>query len=340
MATIELEVLEGLAPFLVAEMRRVHLPEPRPTAREDRLRLTSTAPMLPRLMELRTAVGAYLLEEYPVPRPKALLGDQNLRRLSAQVRAVMELHPAHTFHGLRIDAAGSDSAVLRRLAATLAAETGLAGDPEHGDLLLRIRPQGPVWEVAARLTPRPLSTRAWRVRDVPGALNATIAAAMVEMTRPRRSDRYLNLMCGSGTLLVERLLRERAVSATGVDVSAGALRLARANLLAAGLGEMVSLEERDVLAATAEDAAHDAITADLPYGERTGNHATNAALYSGVLSAAARCAVPGARFAVITHDVRRFEAALAGSDRWETESVTRVFQGGYHPRIWLLARRP
>src|SRR5581483_7823655 len=100
----------------------------------------------------------------------------------------------------RIDAAGADSPTFRRLAAELATRTGLADDPATGDLLLRIRPAAGGWEVACRLSPRPLSTRAWRVRDIPFALNATIAAAMVEMTEPRPQDRFANLLCGSGTL--------------------------------------------------------------------------------------------------------------------------------------------
>ena len=60
------------------------------------------------------------------------------------------------------------------------------------------------WEVLIRLTPRPLSAREWRVCNMEGALNATIAAAMIEMTDPSaRRPRVFNLMCGSGTLLIE-----------------------------------------------------------------------------------------------------------------------------------------
>src|SRR5207245_442476 len=69
----------------------------------------------------------------------------------------------------------------------------------------------------------------------PGALNATIAAAMVRLVEPRRGDRFLNLMSGSGTLLVERLLLGGGAVAAGVDHDPEALAAATANASAAGL---------------------------------------------------------------------------------------------------------
>ena len=86
-----------------------------------------------------------------------------------------------------------------------------------------------------RLSPRPLTARAWRVCNLPGALNAVVAHAMVALSAPNPADRYLNLACGSGTLLVERLALGPARLAVGCDNAAGPLDCARANLRAAGL---------------------------------------------------------------------------------------------------------
>lgn len=284
-----------------------------------------------RALGLRTAVAAYSARRYPVPRPRGLLGEEHLRALVAQLRLSRDCR------SFRLSAAGSDSPVFRRLAAEVEARTGLLHDPDAGELLLRVRPAEGGWEVLARLTPRPLSARTWRVRDVPGALNATIAAAMVRLLGVRRGDRFLNLMCGSGTLLIERRLQGPARVAVGLDRDGAVLNDAAANIDAAGVA--AHLVRGDIRAAPLRANSFDALCADLPYGERSGSHAQNDALYGDFLSRAAELAAPRARLAVITHDIRRFERALAASSGWRTDRTLRVFQKGYRPQIWLFSRR-
>jgi 23S rRNA G2445 N2-methylase RlmL len=259
-----------------------------------------------------------------------MLGEEHLRALLEQIGSAGE------FESFRVSAAGSGSPVFQRLESELAARTGLQHDPQRGQLLLRVRPAGSGWEVLARLTPRPLSARAWRVRDVPGALNATIAAALLRLLGMGPRDRFANLMCGSGTLLAERLLAGRAQVAVGVDDDPVALAAAAANLDAAGVA--ASLIRGDVRRAPLKEGAFGALCADLPYGARSGSHGANDALYRDFLATAAAIAAPRARLAVITHDIRRFEQALAASGAWRTERTLRVFQKGYRPQVWLLDR--
>lgn len=277
-------------------------------------------------------MAAYSVARYPVPRPRGLLGEQHLRALLAQ------LGGRGPFESFRISAAGSESAVFQRLAGEISRRAGMRHDPEHGDLLLRVRPAAGAWEVLARLTPRPLSARSWRVRDLPGALNATIAAAMVRLVGARPRERFLNLMCGSGTLLAERLLHGRARVAVGLDLDPAALAAAAANLSEAAVA--ASLVRGDVRRPPLAGGAFDAICADLPYGQRTGSHSGNDALYADLLGAAAALGAPRARLAVITHDIRRFDTALAAAPAWRVARTFRVFQKGYRPQIWLLERRP
>ena len=52
---------------------------------------------------------------------------------------------------------------------------------------------------------------------------------------------------------------------------------------------------------------------------------------------ARRGAAPGARLAVLTHEVRLMERCLdQARGLWTPEGVTRVYQKGHHPRIYLL----
>jgi ubiquinone/menaquinone biosynthesis C-methylase UbiE len=336
---IECEVLAGLKPFVVDEVRRVLGHQAELVADDDPTALRfGYSGQLSALLRLRTAVAAYLLVTVPGRRPSALLGDTTL---FDQVEAVRRLHPPGAFSSFRLSAPGKESAALRRLREELTRRSGLAYDPEDGELLLRIRRAPAGWDLLTRLSPRPLSTRPWRVHNLPGALNATIAAAAVDMTRPRGGDRVLNLMCGSGTLLIERFARGRPALALGCDIDPSALAGTRGNLAAAGLTGSVGLAQTDVTALCFADATFDVLLADLPYGHRMGSHQDNAALYPAVLQEAARVAAPGAALLVVTHELRLFERCLATADRWwSVERAVQVYQKGHHPMVYLLRRTP
>jgi hypothetical protein len=298
---------------------------------------------LAELLGLRTAHSAYLALAFSGRRPTALLGHQNLRALLERIQVIRQLHPPGTVCTFRFGVAGRDTSTFRRLATELEAQSGLRHDPDDGELLIRIRPSGRPddgWEALLRLSPRPLSTRAWRVANYPGALNATIAAAMIDLTQPRSDDHFINLMCGSGTLLVERLLLCRTAEALGVDISGEALSAARANLAAAGVSRGARLMESDAVLTGLDMARYTVLCADLPYGNLVGSHRENSVLYPMLLEEAGRMAAPGARFAVITHEIRLFDATLEDArNLWQAERTFRVFQGGQRPQVYLLRRR-
>ncbi len=338
-AALECEVLPGLEPFCAAEVRRVLGRQAKVTAAATRgaVRFSWPGP-LRALLGLRTAVAAYLLASVPGRRPSTLLGDTTL---FDHVETVRRLHPPGSFRSFRLSAPGSDSAALRRRRQELTERTGLGHDPDEGELYLRIRRDATHdgWDLLTRLSPRPLSARAWRVVNLPGSLNATIAAAMVELSRPRPDDRLLNLMCGSGTILVERLARGRAALAAGCDLDPAALAASGANVAAAGMARSVALARMDAIALGFREACFDVLLADLPYGHRMGSHQDNAALYPAVLAEAARVTRPGGALLTVTHELRLFERCLEAHTRhWRVERAVQVYQKGHHPIVYLLRR--
>lgn len=325
----EAEVLDGLAPFAADEI--ADLGGDVTSHRKTAIRFAYQGPVRD-LLGLRTAVAVYAAEGFAVPRPKAFLGEQHLRTVVARIGEVRTLG---TFSSFRFSAAGRDSSVFARLAGELQQRTGLTHAPDDGELLLRVHPAatGSGWEVLYRLSPRPLSTRPWRVRDRRGALNATIASAMVRLLGVKPGDHFLNVACGTGTLLVERAAAGRSGRLVGVDIDEAALDDATAN-------GATGLVRGDAAALPFPPASFDVLAADLPYGTAMGSPAENERLYPAVMADAARVATPGARFAVITHDLRRMESILRASDAWSVTDELQVFQKGHHPKIWLLSRRP
>ncbi len=290
------------------------------------------------LLGLSTAQSIYSRQHFAVPRPKALLGNTNFPLLLAQIERARRLLPAADYRSFYVAAAGSESSIMQRIKAEIAQATGLTAAGEKGDLWLRIRPARGGWETLVRLSPRPLATRAWRVCNFEGALNAATARAMVRLTQPQPDEVFVNLGCGSGTLLIERLAFGSAAVAIGIDHDSAALDCAQANLAASDAESRGDLELADMTQLPFAANSVRVLCADLPFGQLSGSHQANLRLYPLMLREAARIARPDARFVLITHEVKLIEELLARDPDWQTERAIRVNLRGLHPRVYCLRR--
>ncbi|MBC8170495.1 MAG: methyltransferase domain-containing protein [Anaerolineae bacterium] len=336
--TCEAEIAPGLETIAVQELQTRLSKYFRPLATASGLvRFTYSGDLEP-LFDLKTINAIYLLLSFDIPRPKALLGHQYFHALLEAINQIRRLHPADSFSTLNIDAAGSDSSVMVRLKSELANRLGLQPADDKGDLLIRLRrtPGAAGWDVLIRLTPRPLATRPWRVQNYEGALNAAVAHAIVRLTQPDPADIFLNLGCGSGTLLIERFAAGQAQQIIGCDLDAIPLTLAVANAAAAGVNpELLQADARQL---SLSDASIDKLCADLPFGQLVGSHSTNTRLYPALLIEAARVARQNAPFVIITHEIRLMETLLRQSRLWLTTQTIKITLNGLHPRIYVLKR--
>ncbi|MBB6018117.1 methyltransferase domain-containing protein [Deinococcus radiopugnans] len=326
----ELEVLPGLEHVAATELGTV------PLARDIR-GLRFWFPGDPeRLTRLRSALAVYRVRTWDVPRPRGLLGHQQLGELTEFLRGVLAVGGQTSF---RLGAAGKESAVMQRLAEELETALGLSHRPEDGQLLIRLRPEadGPGWEVLARTTPRPLSARPWRVCNMHGGLNATLAYATHKLAGQRDVDRIFNPMCGSGTLLIERDLLGPSDALVGVDIEQSSVDCARTNIQAAGRD--IEVARIDALHTDLPARSFDLIVADLPWGDAIGTHGGNSALYPAFLQEMHRLLSRQGRMAVITHEIRLFEGLLTGSAQWNARELLQVASGGHNPKVYLLNRR-
>ena len=297
-----------------------------------------------RFDELRTAAAVHRVEAFAVPRPRALLGHQHLTRLLGVIYLVLDARPAGTFRTFRITAAGAGSGVYSRLRQEIAIATGLepADDAAHLHIAVRrdMSDEGG-WQVLIRTSPLPLSARRWRVCDMPGALNATVASVMATLARPRSNERVLNMCCGSGTLMVERLGLGVAASVTGVDIDTGALQRANANLRAAGLRASVSLLQADCANLPLPDDSVDTITVDLPFGMLQHGYDISS-LYHAALAESARVARPNASLVVITTRRRVMLSTIEDNPNWNLANEIPLSiphsRGYINPHIYLLRR--
>ena len=163
-AFYEVSIPEGLEPFTVQEIyhRLGHEVQFLSTGTRQRpglLQFTYGGKAV-NLLQLKTVLSPFQVLRFAVPRPKALMGHQNLQILLEQIRTVLRHSPVGTYRTIYLAAAGSESAVMQRFAQEVATQLSLRVDPHEGDLLLRVRrpldgSEG--WEVLIRMAPRPLS---------------------------------------------------------------------------------------------------------------------------------------------------------------------------------------
>lgn len=333
----ELEVLDGLAPICAGELLErlgKHATVLQATSKDAIIFAHEGSFNV--LRELRTAVAAYKLLYFKLPRPQSIIEGGHLRRLR---ETIAQICAREQFRSFRISAAGSDSAAFKRIREAIAAETGLDYDAELGEMLIRFRrshlKKSFGWEVLIRLTPRPLSARAWRKENMPGALNATIAAALIRQMGISPDQRFFNSMCGSGTLMIERMSSGPCAACVGIDREISALEMAKENA-----EYRVNLLQADARALPFVDSSFDAVCCDLPWGRLIGARESLGALYRESLGEVTRVCETGGVCGIITQETQLFESALhAFQNYWDMTSAFRVRQSDYRPKIYLLRRR-
>lgn len=340
----EAECLPGLKPIALDEIRSLlgRAGEIHASDKDDIVPFDSSL-AVSELLNLRTVTAISARHTFNIPRPKALLGDQNMRLLLAGIQQIVDYHAPASFTTFCLSAAGKQSSVMQRLVEVIAKETGLVYQEDEGDFLIRLRPsllQPAGWDLLLRLTPRPLATRTWRVCHLDGAVNATIAAAMIWLTRPSAEDRYLNPMSGSGTLLIERALYGPARSIGGGDHDLAAQACARRNIIQAGLEDRIDLQWMDVAATGISGHSIDAVCVDPPWGAHLGKDNDLESLYVSLFNEMERVIRAGGSLVILTAALRLMEAMIHRyQEAFMLEREIRVYQGGLVPGIYLLRKR-
>ncbi|PWH05739.1 N-6 DNA methylase [Brachybacterium endophyticum] len=331
---IVLEVLEGCAGPAQREAEELGVVRVvSPT--ELRLRTADLAG----LRDLRCTVAAYAALVVPARRPRELLETSVQQRLRDLVARISRVRPRPVFNAVRLRAAGAHSPEMQRLQSAIAESAGLPA-AEDGDLVVRARRgRDPgTWELLVRLTPRPLATRAWRTEDYPGAVNATIAASVLDLLDVGAQDELLDMTCGSGTFLIEQLHRAAPARTVGVDLDPSALDRARIHQRAARRRGRIDWVCADVRAAEIEGGFTRILT-NPPWGTLHGDHDSNEQFHEDLLQRAAELAAPGARLGVLTHEIQRMHSVLEREPSgWHPVLEHRFFQKGHHPRLFLLER--
>lgn len=162
--------------------------------------------------------------------------------------------------------------------------------------------------VGLRLSDETMRHRDYQKVHLPASLRPSLAAAMVHLTDPGENDVFLDPMCGTGTLLIERGIAARHRLLIGGDIDQASLNAARENV-------GPRHKPRDLLLWDARrlplaDASVDRVACNLPFGRQLGRPSELPALYGGLATELARVLRPGGRAVLLASAVAQLRVAL------------------------------
>ncbi len=291
-----------------------------------------------KLKSLKRIVNLYYLLCFPAKGPGSLLAIKNISEISLYIQKAVKNSldfPAKTF---RISAAGSSSETYKEIIKKISHFTGLSYDEKNGDVLIRFRkssnPKMSVWEVLIRLSSRPLSFRTWKQNNFNGALNPILANILYDLTNPKKDDSMLNIMCGSGTILIEAFFRRKLKRIVGIDNDKEVLKLCNENIKNAKCNG-IEVIEMDACNLKFNDNEFDFALSDLPWGENIGDRKDNLKLYTKTLNELRRVVKYGGKIGVISQDISSLELAIKSCNLSILER-RKVWQGGFYPEMFIL----
>ncbi|MCX6716062.1 MAG: methyltransferase domain-containing protein [Candidatus Taylorbacteria bacterium] len=215
------------------------------------------------IKHLRSVARAYMivrdLKYNPlyISNHKSILGDL--------VKTIIDNKGRDTFETYKITCAGSDSKEVREINRYVKDTYDLI-EKDEADIKIHIIKLEDIWEVGVQITARPLSVRDYKVKNMSGAMDPTIAFAVNSLCGLDSANSYLNVFSGSATLLIEAAqCYPKLETLVGFDNDKKHISLAIQNIKKAGLMEEIQLKEEDIFDKP-DLGKFDVITSDLPFG--------------------------------------------------------------------------
>lgn len=326
---------KGLEPFVREELLKHRCQPLSTTPGGEEITIRGQERLGQALQSIRTATALFRAITLPVERPRGITSYEHEAALSALFEEVFSLTSQRRFSALRLEGAGKHTPTFQRLGDYFARLTALPyrPDDEAADLVIRLRRSAisAGWEVLVRTTARPLATREWRVKNMRGAISGPLAAALVQVARPKPGDTVLNLPCGSGTILAELLDGTRVHRAIGMDLDEETLDAARHNLTTWIARPPLQLLRGDLRLLPLANNTASLIISDPPWGEALGTRIDASQLYRPMLKEMHRVLSPQGHLIIITQHYRALEREAA--PLFEKERSFRVYQGGFEPQV-------
>ena len=199
---------------------------------------------------------------------------------------------------------------FRRVDFKHAVETGIL---EHGDHLWRLNEDDAEVEFWAtmlrdeliftlRISDDTMRFRDYKIAHRPGSLRPSVAAALAWVSNPLPDEVFLDPMCGTATVLIERAHLGRYGLLLGGDAERETLEAARENI--GPRYKPIEIKQWDATALPLENSSVDKIVSNLPWGIKHGSHPENRRLYPRLIAEFRRVLKPGGTMVLLSAEMR------------------------------------
>ncbi len=190
---------------------------------------------------------------------------------------------------------------------------------------------GDYFLAGARLSDISMRQRTYRKISLPAALKPTIAHAMVDLSQPRAEDIFLDPMCGSGTILLERAQAARYGLLLGGDSNPEAVRATRENVGTSY--KPIEIERWDARNLPLSNASVSVIVCNLPFGKQIGTPEEIKRLYPQLLGEWLRVLEPHGRMVLLSSERSVLERTLRSHRELRIERQVPVLVRGLSSTI-------
>ncbi|MFN2135166.1 MAG: RNA methyltransferase [Candidatus Promineifilaceae bacterium] len=195
--------------------------------------------------------------------------------------------------------------------------------------------------IGLRLSDRSMRHRYDRQVELPASLRPSMAAAMILLTEPGADDVFLDPMCGSGTLLLERLHAGPYAQILGGDNEATRVEATRKNLPQRRKGrkqDMIQVREWDATNLPLQSGSVTKVAVNLPFGKQIGSPDQLEALYRATFSELARVVVPSGLVVLLSSEYELVKSLMRQQPALEIMTGYSVATLGVWGRIYVARR--
>ncbi|MFL7838145.1 MAG: THUMP domain-containing class I SAM-dependent methyltransferase [Candidatus Promineifilaceae bacterium] len=197
--------------------------------------------------------------------------------------------------------------------------------------------------IGLRLSDRSMRHRYNKKVELPASLRPSMAAAMVYLTIPEADDVFLDPMCGSGTILLERMHAGPYKQILGGDIDNTRVDAARQNLPKHRKGRkenLIFVRQWDAQNLPLEDGSVNKVTTNLPFGKQIGSTQDLEPLYHGLFSELSRVVIPDGRIVLLSSEYDLIKQLMRRQPALEILGGYSVATLGTWARIYLITRKP
>ncbi|MCL4278784.1 MAG: methyltransferase domain-containing protein [Ignavibacteriaceae bacterium] len=304
---LKLSYVIGLKPVVLKELKQLNFEIL--DAVDDSVYVSFSKNIISEIKHLRSVARAYVVLHSDKYHPSYISNHKSI--LGSLVDIVIN-DDKKIFNSFKINCAGSDSPEVRSISKYIQ-ETYDLKESEEADLKIHIIKPDDIWEIGIQITPRPLSVRDYKVVNMSGAMDSTIAYAVNSFCNLEKATTYLNIFSGSATLLIEAGLSfSNLEKLVGFDNEKKHLSLSVQNVKKAGLIKKIQIKEADIFDKP-DFGKFDAIATDLPFGMLISKNENLEKLYKAFVEYCEEKLEPSGRLVVYTSEHELIESILLKS---------------------------